>query len=195
MDLASPTLRSAQDGLGIIDNQECPGWTWHCRHSGMPRMDLATWTSGNAQDGLKEWTPRMDSQDGLPGWTSRMDLASWTVNNVRIQPPWTYPRSDTKDQPILGYQILAICLYPRSVCRKQIHDFHLLGMWEYYLRPTTVGSWNPRVHLPNYSRSLVNRLLALSEVQPSVLLGMIMQPKVQSDSYLSGPRVRDPQPD
>ncbi|KAI8354980.1 hypothetical protein B0O80DRAFT_498160 [Mortierella sp. GBAus27b] len=104
MDLALSTTRSAQDGLGTIDNQgnmdkrECPGWTL-----------------------------RMDSQDGLSGWTSRMDLATWTVDNIRIRQLWTYPRSDTKDQQVLGYQLSAICLYPRSVCRKQIHDFSTVG--------------------------------------------------------------------
>ncbi|KAI8350410.1 hypothetical protein B0O80DRAFT_457708, partial [Mortierella sp. GBAus27b] len=54
MDLALSTTRSAQDGLGTIDNQgnmdtqECPGWTWQHGQAGMLKMD---------------------SQDGLPGWT------------------------------------------------------------------------------------------------------------------------------
>ncbi|KAI8355016.1 hypothetical protein B0O80DRAFT_51859 [Mortierella sp. GBAus27b] len=128
----------------MINNQECPGWTWHHRHSGVPRMDLALSTTRSAQDGLGTinnqgnmdkrecpgWTQdglRMDSQDGLSGWTSGMDLATWTVDNIRIRQLWTYPRSDTKDQQILGYQLSAICLYPRSVCRKQIHDFSTVG--------------------------------------------------------------------
>jgi hypothetical protein len=61
MDLASPTLRSAQDGLGTIDKQECPGWTWQHGQAGMPRT--------GSKDGLQGWTTRIDSQDGLSGWT------------------------------------------------------------------------------------------------------------------------------
>ncbi|KAI8350502.1 hypothetical protein B0O80DRAFT_500694 [Mortierella sp. GBAus27b] len=70
MDLALSTTRSAQDGLGTIDNQgnmdkrECPGWTL-----------------------------RMDSQDGLGNMDSRQyqDTTTLDISEVRHQGstgPW-----------------------------------------------------------------------------------------------------------
>ncbi|KAI8350456.1 hypothetical protein B0O80DRAFT_500665 [Mortierella sp. GBAus27b] len=138
----------------MTNNQECPGWTWHHRHSGVPRMDLALSTTRSAQDGLGTidnqgnmdkrecpgWTLRMDSQDGLPGWIWQhgQSTISGYDNSGHIRGPT--PRINRS--LVINYRQFAFIRGPSVESR--FMTFQLLGMWEYYLRSTTVGSWNPR---------------------------------------------------